>query len=158
MAHDLYFTVMVAMTVSHSYEDSVLNCHGRYVRGRDCLGGHLMRGAGWRIIPLDVSTKRGSEMMSVFQMAPNVVMCLLVAVCVWCSIHTLYCLNTSFGNHSPYGVYPWVSLCILWRLIRYSHHTEPDWDLIKICPRMHGSIIADLMRAWTCYSHAYTIL
>ena len=49
-----YITVMVAMTVIHSYEDSLLNCHGRYVRSCDCLGSHLRRGAEWRIIPLDV--------------------------------------------------------------------------------------------------------
>ena len=71
------FVLALYVGVIHPY-----NCHRRYVHSLDCLGIHLRRGAEWRIIPLDTSTKRESDMIFVSEMAPDVVICLLVAVSV----------------------------------------------------------------------------
>ena len=97
--------------------------------------------------------------MSVSQMARYWVLCPLWSPYAYdASIHTLYCLNTLFWqSQSLRGLFLSVTL-YLWRVIRYHHYTEQDWNLMMICSRMHVSIMADLMRTRTRHSHAYTTL
>ena len=39
--------------------------------------------------------------------------------------------------------YHWVLLCILWRQVGVSSHTEPDWDFMIIFPSMHVLMIVN---------------
>ena len=121
----------------------MLNIVGR----RGCLGGHLELALEWRIIPTDGSTQLWSELKSVIQNWRYV----RYYVNLGRLMHTMPCCI-------PYAVYNtllWQSRSnrgLLWSVSLYSGarwaflYTEQDWNIMKICSRMHVSIITNLMR------------